>query len=268
MIDLHIHTTFSDGSDTPKEIIELAKQHALSQIAITDHNCLDGSLEALKYLDNKNIDFIIGVELSCFYHNQEVHLLGYFNQKQTDFDSIYQIIQQNEQYKYNSQIKIIEKLNENGFVISYQEIVNKFPSSMINRVHIAKTMVEKNYVSTINEAFNLYIGKGKCCYEEKQCVDIYTVIDAIHACNGIAILAHPYLYVKDNMELFLLDVLKQLDGLEAIHSKHNKTQQSDLIAIANKYHKQITGGSDYHGSNKPEVSLGMCQVPNQYKLSI
>lgn len=266
MIDLHIHSTFSDGTDTPQQIINQAKQLGLKQISITDHNSLEGILQALQYVDD-DIDFIIVIELSCMYHHREIHLLGYFDSHQRDFQSVNHFITLSESYKKESQFQMIDLLKQQGIDISYQQLQQKFPHTIINRVHIAHLLVEKGWAKDVNEAFDTYIAEGKPCFVQKKCQSIYEGIEAIHQCHGYAVLAHPWLYTKDHMEAYLQDALaSSLDGLECIHSRHTLLQQEELIAIALKYHKMITGGSDYHGSVKKDVSLGCMHVSDQYQI--
>jgi hypothetical protein len=266
MIDLHIHSIYSDGTNSIKEIFEIAKQLNLKQISITDHNCIDGSLEALKYLNQYSIDFVIGIELSCLYKNNEVHLLGYFSKDTKNFDSIYEFIKKETKYKEEAQIQMIEKLNKKGFQITNEELKLKNQGKSINRVHIARLMLEKGYVSSINEAFDLYIGEDCDCYVQKKCSSINQAIDVIHRSHGIAVLAHPYQYINHNMEEYLQDIINDIDGIEAIHSSHTLLQIEELKRIANNYHKIITGGSDYHGDNKPNIKMNC--MKNEYYLDI
>lgn len=268
MIDLHIHTTFSDGSNTPHEILELANKLQLKQIAITDHNNIAGALDALKYIHNYSFDFIIGTELSCEYNGKEVHLLGYFNKSNDDFNAIKEFINNSEKSKKTAQLEMIKKLNQKGFFITYDEVISEFVNTTINRVHLSKILMKKGYVSSINEAFKLYLGEDKDCYVQRKNPSLKQGVEAIHKCHGKAVLAHPFQYVKEDMEEFLKDALILIDGIEAIHSDHNDLQRKELIRIADKYNKIITGGSDYHGINKPHIQLSQANVPNQYYLHI
>lgn len=267
MIDLHIHSTFSDGTDTPEQILRQATDIGLKQISITDHNSIYGSLDALKYIKNYDIEFVVGCELSCSYNGKEVHLLGYFSPHNNSYDSLYEFIQQGENTKKDSQLKMIEKLNQYGFDISYDEIKNAFPNTIINRVHLSRILVDKGYVQSVKNAFDQYLGEGKPCYVERQCAHLLEGINVIHQCHGIAILAHPWQYVHENMEEFLQEALKsELDGIEVIHSDHSTSQQNELKFICQKYKKLMTGGSDYHGTVKPHIPLGNANVPDEYMI--
>ncbi|MEE1219362.1 MAG: PHP domain-containing protein [Ruminococcus sp.] len=268
MIDLHIHSTYSDGTNTPLEILKLAEKLNLSQIAITDHNCIDGALEALEFIDKFSFDFIIGCELTCMYKNKEVHLLGYFDKNNNEFDSLYSFIKLSEDNKVIAQEKMLENLKRYGFKFTLTELKERFPDTIINRVHIARMLCDKGYTSSIDEVFDKYIGEGKPCYVQRKCPELSDAVNAVHSCNGIAVLAHPFQYTKTEIEVFLADAIKIIDGIEALHSSHNKNQIKELTKIAQKHKKIITGGSDFHGTVKPDVSIGCCAVPDKYKLIV
>lgn len=269
MIDLHIHSNYSDGTYAPEEILDIANLLKLSQIAITDHNTIAGSLEALKYTDNYSFDFLIGIEISCAYKEHEVHLLGYFSKDIKDFAGLNQLLEISEEYKQIAQKEMIKKLNTYGMSITYDDVKQMFPNTIINRVHLARLLVQKGYVESVNEAFDNYLGNGQPCYVPRTCVSLQEGIDAIHRCHGLAILAHPYQYIKMGMENYLLEAINNgLDGIEALHSSHDEEQRKILISLCHKYNLKITGGSDFHGAVKPEVKLGMSQVSNIYKLDL
>lgn len=269
MIDLHCHSTYSDGTYTPQDIIDLAISLELHQLSITDHNCVDGSLEALKIIDEQglDLDFVIGCELSCEYHQREVHLLGYFAKDNFIKGPLEQFIIKNQEDKIRSQLLMIDRLRQLGMDISYQEVVERFPHTVINRVHISRILMEKGYVHDVSEAFERYLGNQAPCFVQKKCLPLSYGIDMIHQAHGIAILAHPFQYVQDHMEDFLKDALKlPLDGIEVIHSSHTLSQQEQLIKLCQKQHLRMTGGSDFHGENKPNIALGSQHVDDRYKI--
>lgn len=257
MIDLHIHSNFSDGTDTIEEIITKAQALNLTQIAITDHNTIKGALYA-KTLSCQDIEIVCGIEMSCDFGDEELHILGYFPSSQTDFEAIEQCIRFNEDNKYQTQYEMIQRLNKLGIFFTYEEMKNTFPKTILNRVHLAQMIVLKGYVSNVEQAFDLYLGKGKSCYVNSKRCSAYDVIQAIHACNGLAYLAHPFQY-KQTFEI--LDVLKShLDGIEVCHSSFTTEQSEQLKAYAKQHHLKTSGGSDYHGGNKKDVFLGDAKV--------
>ncbi|MCD7894458.1 MAG: PHP domain-containing protein [Erysipelotrichaceae bacterium] len=270
MIDLHCHSTYSDGTCTPLEILELAQQLDLHQLAITDHNGINGALNAKKIIQEKNLDinFVIGCELSVDYYNREVHLLGYFNIQQDHFDSLLEFIEEGRKEKLRSQLVMIEKLNHMGLSMSYEEIKDMFPNTVINRVHMCKVLMDKGYISSVNEGFDKYLGEGKPCYESKKCGSLEKAVEAIHHENGKAVLAHPFQYVDKDMEVYLSDALSLLDGIECFHPSANHQQSLELLDICQRYHLISTGGSDFHGDNKPNIQLGCQNVKDQYIIEV
>lgn len=266
MIDLHIHTKYSDGTDTPLEILQMADSLALNQIAITDHNCVDGAIEAKKYLNNFSFDFVIGCELSCDYKDKEIHLLGYFNKDTDNFDNLRRFIQKGDYAKQVQHRGIIEKFQSLGFDVTYDELVQKYPNNTRNRVHIAQLLISKGYVQSVSEVFDKYVNRGKPCYVKKKSQPLEEGIDAIHRCGGLAVIAHFYEYKKPDFEEYFGDAIQKIDGIEAYHSKHSLEKTDKLIDVAHRYGKIITGGSDYHGTVKPNVKLGCANVPNECML--
>ncbi len=270
MIDLHCHSTYSDGTCTPLEILELAKKLDLHQLAITDHNGIDGALKARDIIQEKglNINFVVGCELSVEYHESEVHLLGYFNMKHDNFNSLLEFIEEGKKEKLRSQLVMIEKLNNIGLSITYEEIKDMFPNTVINRVHMCKVLISKGYISSVSEGFDKYLGDKGPCYESKKCGSIEKAIEAIHNSHGKAVLAHPFQYVDKDMEKYLSDVLEILDGIECFHPSANDQQSSELLNICQRYHLISTGGSDFHGDNKPHIQLGCQNVDDQYMIEV
>lgn len=266
MIDLHIHTKYSDGTKTPLEILQMAESLGLNQISITDHNCVDGAVEATKYIDDFSFDFIIGCELSCDYKDKEIHLFGYFDKSTRDFNALNDFIKKGDSAKQVQHKGIIEKLRNLGFDVTYDELVRLCPTSARNRVHIAQLLINKGYAQSVAEVFDKYVTKGKPCYVKKQSQPLYEGIEAIRKCGGIAVIAHFYEYKKSDFEEFFGDIIQKIDGIEAYHSKHSLEQTNALIDVANRYGKIITGGSDYHGDVKPNVQLGCANVPDKYMI--
>jgi len=263
MIDLHVHSTFSDGTSTVGEIIEEAKALGLEQFAITDHNNLTGSIMANKISPTNTV---VGVELSVGYkNNEELHLLGYYPNhdiyRQTEF-----ILKTSEVQKRLAIAQMVERLNDMGYRITINELA-LFTDGTINRVHICRALMKHDYISSVNEGFEKLVGNHCPAYVERQYVTIEEACQAIHKDGGYAVLAHPFNYhdIKDIPKL-LDDVVDIIDGIECIHPSANREQSSYLIDYAHTHNKFITGGSDYHGENKPNINLGMMNVPNEYKL--
>lgn len=263
MIDLHVHSKFSDGSNTIEEIIEQAKELNLKQIAITDHNNLEGSILAHQLAEDLTI---VGCELSVGYQDNELHLLGYFP-KDSDYKNTSYIIKLGEINKSVATAEMVERLNEAGYSFKLNEL-GEFGSGTINRVHICRCLMKHGYISSVAEGFEKLVGDNCFAYVKREYVAIDMASKAIKDDGGIAVLAHPYNYKQiKNIEKLLDDNLNYIDGIECYHYSANKQQSEMLRQYALAHHKIITGGSDYHGVNKPNVFLNMMEVDDKYQLS-
>lgn len=260
MIDLHIHSTYSDGTKTIEEILELAKD--LTQIAITDHNFLESSIIAHQLAPNKTV---IGTELSAGYLGEELHILGYFPNP-SDYKKVQYVIDESEARKNVATMAMVENLNKLGYKITINEL-NEKEKGTINRVHIARALMRHGYIQSIEEAFQTLIGAGCSCYVKRDYVPIEDICEAIHKDGGIAVLAHPFNYkpIKDIPKM-LNDVKDYIDGIECFHYTASEEKSVYLVEYAKKHNKIITGGSDFHGDNKPTVFLNMMHVSDEYMI--
>jgi hypothetical protein len=256
--DLHVHTTHSDGTFTPEEIVDLAHNKGLNAIAITDHDTISGIEPAIiRSQGYKNLYVIPGIEFSCTYLNEEVHILGYFiDYKLSDIINVTKVLKEE---RYSRGIKIISKLNNIGINISVDEVKKNIKGSLIGRPHIGRTLIEKKYVKSMEEAFNKYLGKNKPAYVERFKLETSEAINLIHKANGLAVLAHPGLIKEKNI---INDLIAQdIDGIEVIHSKHSHKDVLDNIDLADAYGLFKTGGSDFHGDKRNgEYILGSYYV--------
>lgn len=261
MIDLHCHSNYSDGTSSIEKIIDLAKSLNLKQLAITDHNTIDGAVIA-HWLAPELV--LTGIELSVGYkNNEELHLLGYFKNP-TPFNNVKFIIKQSEVSKNLATMEMVERLNEQGYSISTTEL-SEFAAGTINRVHICRALMKHGYIESVNEGFEKLIGDHCPAYVAREYVPIIDACEAIHSDGGIAILAHPYNYKNINDIPALLDyVVDMVDGIECFHPSANKENSAYLLDYANRHNKRITGGSDYHGKNKPNIQLNMMEVEDKY----
>lgn len=261
-IDLHIHTTVSDGSFTPYEVVKQAAIQKLAAIAITDHDTTDGIPEALQAAAKYNVEFIPGVELSAFNSKLgSIHILGLF----IDPHEIKMLnkLKEIRTKRINRALKIITKLNEIGFDITIDEIKDLTEYKTIGRPHIAHTMLKKGYIKSIKEAFDRYIGKGKPAYVERDRLSDRDAFQLIKSAGGTTILAHPGLIKVSSLELVeeIKDLKKTgLQAIEAYHPMHTMEQTEFFIKLSKELNLAISGGSDFHGLAKPDIRLGNPQI--------
>lgn len=256
-IDLHVHSNCSDGTLSPIELVELAHKKNLMAFALTDHDTTDGIKEAVIAAKSYDIELIPGIELSTNYQNQDIHILGlgidtedvYFQEELMKFQDSRDI----------RNIKMIGKLQDAGIDITYDKMLARFSDSVWTRAHFARFLQDHNYVSNMWDAFPKYIGDDAPCFVPREKVTPFQAVQLIHEGGGYAILAHPLLYRLSNSRLDTLVMeLKSsgLDGLEVMYSMNRKMDESDMKVLARKYGLKISGGSDFHGSNKPNIQLG------------
>ncbi len=257
-IDLHIHTTISDGSYTPKEIIDLAKNANLSAIAITDHDTVVGIEEAILYAKKVgNIELIPGVEITTDFYGS-VHILGYFL---NIYDNVFLArLKKVQKSREERNEKMLKKLLENGVDMSIKELNHLAGNNLIGRPHMAELLVKKEYATNIDHAFSRFLGIGGLCYVPRERITPQDGISMIIDNGGIAVLAHPvHVRVESQSEFeeILLDLKNAgLAGIEAFHIDHSTQDTDYYLEIAKRYDLVITGGSDFHGKYKSSVKIG------------
>lgn len=257
LIDLHVHSTASDGTLSPSEVVSLAAELKLSAIALTDHDTTAGIHEAEKAAAKAGIELIPGIELSCSYDEREIHILGlYIDPDDSYLNSILRKFRYN---RDNRNFKMIERLQEKGFKININDITSSFPDCVLTRAHIARYLVDTHQVGSLDIVFSKYIGDGCPCYVQRDKITPFEAVSLIESAGGMAFLAHPLLY---KLEMPQLDKLVAdlagcgLAGLEAVYSTHFGKNEQNMRALAAKYGLLISGGSDFHGTNKPYIHLG------------
>ena len=273
-IDLHIHSTASDVTLTPTEIVQTALKSTKSEkdpivIALTDHDTVAGVSEFLKEAkkNKERVTAIPGVEISTNYHGVEIHILGY-NVDPENKELLEQLKICRESRDGRNE-KIIARLQAEGFQITMEDIKPEDPNETIARPHIAKQLMKKKYVSSVKEAFDKYLAEGRSCYVERIMPTPQEAIALIRNSGGIPVLAHLMYYKKLNAaeKEVLVSELKEagLEGIEAYYNTYTPVEEEYVSSLAKQNALLLTGGTDFHGQNKPHISLftgqGNMEVP-------
>ncbi|MEA2103178.1 MAG: PHP domain-containing protein [Candidatus Cloacimonadota bacterium] len=260
-LDLHTHTTVSDGSDSPTDVIKKARKKDLQILSITDHDTI-GALDEIKSIPNK-MKFITGVEISAEFP-KTLHILGY------NFDSSDKALRETlnslQNFRKNRNIKMMENMEKMGIFISWAELKEEAKGEIIGRPHFANILYKKGYVDSYQQAFDKYLKQGAPLYLNKKRLFPKKAIELILNAGGVPVIAHPYQTKLNDEEL--RELIKKLadyglQGIEAFYSLHTKKQIELYLGFAKEFNLVITAGSDYHGTNKPNISLGM-EVEQKY----
>ena len=260
LIDLHAHSTQSDGSLTPTELVRHARNLGLRAVALTDHDTIAGNEEAARTAQRMGLEFVPGVEMSSYYPTGTMHILGYY----IDFrnSGLCQELARLQEVREQRNHVIAAKLKELGIPIEFEEVQRLAgPRGQVGRPHFARALVERGIVGSIDEAFERYLKKGAPAYSAKFRLPPAEAIDLIRRAGGLAVLAHPFtLHLDGDRERFIsvLCELKDqgLSGIEARYSEHAPEQERLYEEAARQCGLLITGGSDFHGANKEGVELG------------
>ncbi len=258
MIDLHAHTTESDGSLTPEELVAAAHQTGLEALAVTDHDTLSGYDRACKAAAEIGLDLVCGVEISTRYGSspraRSAHLLAYFP-LESPGEEFRRWLLEAQQRRHRRNERLSERLRRLGFEVSLEEAA-ALARRLVGRVHFARVMVRKGYVRSIAEAFSLYLGEGARAYVPLEKVTLEEAIARVNAAGGLACLAHPGRLKWDVREHLGELRAVGLAGLEAYSSEHTPEQTELFVQMARSWDLLVTGGSDFHGDGKPGVLLG------------
>lgn len=254
-IDLHVHTTASDGTEQPRETVELAKKKGLKAIAITDHDTVLGCREAMAAGEKLGIEVVPGIEFGTKY-GIAVHMLGYY--LDLDAPALTEMTRSIVEDRDQRNEKTVKLMQENGIDVTYAQLKERF-GEVIGRPHFAHVLMEAGLAEDVQDAFARLLGKGMKYHQYRHTLEIHEVIECIVNSGGIAVLAHPFQYKKNDEELReLIEHCMQfgLKGMECRYSGYSPEQTSYLEALAEEYGLVKTGGSDFHGENKPRIKLG------------
>jgi len=258
-VDLHIHSTASDGSLSPLEIIHLAKQLGLRAIAITDHDTIEGSAEALAHRQSPSLEVLSGIEISADVASGTMHILGYLIA--LDDPSLSQTLKTVQEARAHRNVMIIKKLQDLGVGITHEDVIEVSGGGQVGRPHIAHVLVKKGVVRSFGEAFSRFLNKSGPAYVPRYRLPPAETIQMILQAGGVPVLAHPYtLDAKDEAEFeCILRELKQagLMGMEVYYPEHRPERAALFERLARSHGLLMTGGTDFHGAAKPQVQLGI-----------
>lgn len=256
-IDLHLHTTHSDGSYPTAAVLGFAKTNGVTALAITDHDIVAGIPEALEEGSRLGIEVLPGVEISSRMGEGELHILGYcFDWQDGELN---QRLKELRESRHQRNPLIVRKLNELGIDINYEEVRALAGTESVGRPHIARALMDKKVVTSAKEAFDRYLADGRPAYVARQLPDPAEAVRWIRDAGGVAVLAHP-IWVKETPEGLarLVEGLKEagLGGMEVHYSTHNVKQTDQFLHLAKRLDLLVTGGSDFHGVTKPDIQVG------------
>lgn len=271
-VDLHSHTTASDGVCSPTENVRLAAEAGLVALAITDHDTINGIAEAQRAGKKYNVIVIPGVEISTAVGNRDIHILGYnCDLEDNDFKAF---LHQQQNVRGLRNIRLVERLAELDIFVSIEEILEQTPTlegraDSIGRPHFAQALIRLGRVQSMDEAFKEYLAPGGQAFVTIPRISPETAIDRIRAAGGQAVIAHPGLYQNDSLVQRLLEY--GVDGIEAYHSDHSREQEGKYQALADAYGIMATAGSDFHGSRNGDIYHGpighrKTELINVYKI--
>lgn len=257
MIDLHTHSTFSDGTLTPAQLIALAEYCGLKAVALCDHNTVAGLPEFLEAAADSPVVAVPGIEFSTEYMGKELHILALFVMPQA-YAPITQMLQKLLEEKERSNVRLIQALNTAGIELDYQHIKAGTPNGQVNRAVIAAEMVRKGYCGSVKEAFARWLSQKHGYYSPPPRPDVFRVIRMIQSLGAVSVLAHPFLNLDEKELRDFLPEAKAagLAGIELFYPLFDREQTAQLEAIAEEYGLLVSGGSDFHGENKPDIRLG------------
>ena len=275
-VDLHCHSTASDGTFAPADVVRLARDSGLAGLALTDHDTIGGVAEAAAEAQKLGLAFLPGIEISCEYpHPGTMHILGYGVDPASD--TLRSLTTQLLEGRDNRNPKIVDRLNEVGVSITMAEVEQEAKATAadskkpIGRPHIAAVLLRKGYVSSIKHAFDKYLAPGGLAYFDKERLTMRQAMELIRASGGMPVHAHP-VQLRTHSDAELERVVKDLAdlglvGLEVIHSDHDAALVEKYTRLADRYKLLKTGGSDFHGTNKKDIQLGNAngrRIPREF----
>ncbi len=257
LCDLHTHTVFSDGTDTPTALVEKAQAMGLSALALTDHNTIGGLREFLQAAQGKSLQAVPGIEFSTDYQGTELHILGLWVPP-SYYETITELMQEQRRQKELSNRALVDRLRKAGYELDYDKIQALTRDGYVNRAHIAVELTNLGYMPTVQEAFNRLLSVKNGYYVPPVMLGSLEVLALIREMGAVSVLAHPFLNLEEaGLREFLREAVPAgLCGMEVLYGMYDAATTERSKQIADQFGLLHSGGSDYHGSNKPHIRLG------------
>ena len=258
LCDLHTHSYYSDGTYSPAQLIEEAERLGLGAIALCDHNSVAGLPEFMEAAKGKNVEAVPGIEITTEYRETELHILG-LQIEPCHYGRITAMMEDLLIRKERSEQALIQALNRDGMDLSYEQIKAKTKGGYVNRAHIAVALVEKGYAPDFRSAFRMYLRPEMGYYEPPKRLDVLDTIAMLKSMGAAVVLAHPFLDLDEASLREFLPKAKEtgLDGMETLYPKYSPETTRLACQIADEFGILHSGGSDFHGSNKPDTQMGV-----------
>lgn len=257
-VDLHVHSCYSDGTSTPKELVAYAVEKGLDTFALTDHDTVAGVPEAVAEGRRLGVTVIPGIEFSAIYQKKDIHIVGLFLDVENQV--LLDTIEKYQRFRDIRNRQICEKFTQIGIPMTLEGLSEYFSGAILTRAHYARYLMDQGITESVKEAFEKYVSEGCPCYVPKCDIPPEEAISVILGAGGVPILAHPILYhmPEDKLRRMIVDLKSYgLMGIEAIYSTYQMEDERLIRKLAREYGLLLSGGSDYHGSNKPHIDLAV-----------
>jgi len=258
--DLHLHTCFSDGTYTPEELASAARRKNLAAIALTDHDTVEGCQRTAAACQLEGLEFIPAAELTAEINEHEIHVLGYF--LDTANPKLLQQLARFQQVRQDRIREMVSRINQAGIPLLVDDVFTLANCRSPGRPHVARALAAGEFCGSLDEAFERFLKKGKPAWVPKFKMSVHEAIELIHQAGGLAVMAHPGLTRADATIPALAEM--GLDGLECFHTKHTNGIAAQYLALADRLHLLVTGGSDCHGTTKGRPLIGTVKIPYHY----
>lgn len=257
LCDLHTHSTFSDGTLSPTELVQLADKIGLGAVALTDHNAIDGLDEFTRAAEHLKVEAVCGAEFTTEYEGTELHIVGLFIKKSA-YSDVTALFDEFIRRKAESSYRLCEKLTRNGYKVDYDKLLATRPNGYVNRAHIAYELTRLGYAESIKDAFNKFLLPNGEYYIPPKQYHAFEVTEFIRDIGAVSVLAHSFLNIDEvTLRRFLSECIPHgLCGMETDYSEYEADTVRIARSIADEYGILRSGGSDFHGANKPHISLG------------